>query len=510
MPIKHGAFWNVLPTLLRITQTADVDVPVFIGLWPVHRIVGGATNVDQVYVALDAGDTLANFGYDPNFSVWTGCEAYYACFTLFNANDKPSPIFSNVFNPAVHFTAVPASQLVCNNGIITIPFATADVIIDSVVVKNTAGTVTLVKGVNYIAGYDQSNNFVITILDPSPTTTYTVSYNKANPAAVVYSTIVGGTDVNNVNHGLAVIEDVFPKLSIVPGILYAPGWMNNVNVALAADAKVQLVNGIFRCRTMIDIDNPTTAKSPQGALAWKGTNATVDSREDLFWPPILQAGVLNFHAGTLCAIQEGVVSFDKAPGGGSPVPYWGISNNLLPITGIALSDGTPIKVSQNDATFLNSNGIITFQQFREGWFTWGDRTAAYPVSNDVTQVYSIVQRELDWIGNSLVLTLRPFVDNPGNFATIESIMLTAQVWLSSLVSSGALLKGLIEFLQVDNPLNSLLSARLVFHYLLTPPLPAEDIENNLEFDVTGLNNLFSLVSASATSGVASGGGLTVQ
>jgi len=59
-------------------------------------------------------------------------------------------------------------------------------------------------------------------------------------------------------------------------------------------------------------------------------------------------------------------------------------------------------------------------------------------------------------------------------------------------------------------LNQLLNGQIVFHYLLTPPIPAEDIENNFEFDVTGLNNLFSTINASGSSGLPSGGGLLVH
>jgi phage tail sheath protein FI len=206
-------------------------------------------------------------------------------------------------------------------------------------------------------------------------------------------------------------------------------------------------------------------------------------------------------------VLEGVVTQNPAQGNG--VPYWSVSNNILPITATGLSDGTKITVRPPDAIYLNSNGIMTMINYQGAWLAWGNRTAAQGISNDVTKVFAIVQRELDWISNTIVLTLRPWVDNPTNFRLIESITLTAQVWLSSLVSAGALLKGLIEFRQIDNPINNLLNGIITFHYLLTPPIPAEDIENNFEFDVSGLNNLFSLVSASGTTGLPTGGGLAL-
>ena len=59
--------------------------------------------------------------------------------------------------------------------------------IDSVVVKNSAGTATLVKGTDYLTGYDNNNNLLITIIDSSPAASYLVGYNKENPAAVTAS-----------------------------------------------------------------------------------------------------------------------------------------------------------------------------------------------------------------------------------------------------------------------------------------------------------------------------------
>lgn len=507
--IKHGVFGNILPTLLRITQLANADVPVFVGLSPVHRVENGAVNVNEPFLGLDPGDTKAYLGYDTDWDVWTLSECYYAAYTLFNQFNKPSPIFVNVFDPTIHMSVVPSTSMTPVNGVITILYTTADVIMDSVVVKDATGTTTKVEGTDYVVGYDASNNFLITIIEKPVGTAYMVGYDKAMPSMVTYTDIIGGTDVNNKNSGLSVINDCFPVLGVVPGILYAPGYMQNPTVATAADSLVQSVNGVFKARCgPIDVDDPVNAKSPTGAFNFKTTNSMVDSRQDLVWPPTCWNGTLQFHSGTLITILEGVVTQNPAQGNG--VPYWSVSNNVLPITRVSLSDGTPIVVRQPDATYLNSNGIMTIINYQGANLAWGNRTAAQGISNDVTQVFSIVQRELDWISNTICLTLRPWVDNPTNQRLIESITLTAQVWLSSLVSSGALLKGVIEFLQADNPVNNLLNGIVTFHYLVTPPIPAEDIENNFEFDVSGLNNLFNILSTSGAIGLPSGGGLVVQ
>jgi hypothetical protein len=508
--IKHGVYANILPTLLRITQLANADVPVFVGLSPVGRVEGGAANVNKPYLGLDPGSTKAYLGYDTNWGVWSLSECYYAEYTLFNAFNKPSPIFVNVFDPKLHMTPVVSTSMTPTNGVITLPYvAPVAAILDSVVVKDSTGTTTKTEGKDYTLGYDVNNNLLINIIETPIGASYMVAYNKENPTAVTGTTIIGGTDANNNNSGLSCINDCFPLLGIVPGILYAPGFMDDPNVATAADALVQDVNGIFKARVgPIDIDDPVNAKDPQGAFSFKTTNSIVDSREDLVWPPTCWNGTLKFHSGTLITILTGQVTQNPAQGNG--VPYWSVSNNILPITSVSLSDGTPVVVRQPDAIYLNSNGIMTIINYQGANLVWGNRTAAQGISNDVVQVFAVVQRELDWIANTIILTLRPWVDNPTNQRLIESITLTAQIWLSSLVSSGALLKGLIEFLQIDNPTNNLLNGIVTFHYLLTPPIPAEDIENNLEFDVSGLNNLFNVIAASGSTGLPSGGGLLVQ
>ena len=516
--IKHGVFSNILPTLLRMTQTADADVPVVVGTAPVHRISGGLTHVNTPFLCLDPGSTLAYLGcatpsgqtVGSDWKTWTLNPAFYMCFTLLNQFDKPSPVFVNMFNPATDLTSVAQASMNVVNKVITIPFATADVAIDSVVVKNSAGTTTLILGTNYITGYDSSGNFLITIIDPNPASTYLVAYSKANTAIALTPTrIIGGTNAQNQNSGLSVINDVFPMLNVIPGILFAPYFMNNTLVTSAADALVQAVNGVFKARTLVSFDDATNARSSTAALTMKGTIAATDSRMDGIWPPVGQFGSLNMPVECINAFLQGAITQNPAQGNG--IPYWSISNNLVPgLTGLALSDGTPVVVRPNDAQFLNSNGIMTYVQYDEGYFTWGNRSCAYPISNDVTQVFSVVQRELDWLANSTCLSLRPWVDNPTNLRLIESITLTQQVFLSYLVSTGALLKGIIEFLQIENPQSNLLQGKITFHYLVTPPIPAEDIENNFEFDVSGLSSLFSVVAATATSGLPSGGGLTVQ
>jgi Bacteriophage tail sheath protein len=514
---KHGAYAQTIPTQQRLLILADSHVPVVVGKWPVHRIIGGAENVNKVYLCLNPGETRAKFGYDDDWSVWTGCEFWYASFVQFNQWNHPAPIFVNVFDPAIHFVAVNPTSItaVVSGGVttLTITKATADVFIESVVVKHEDQT-TLVNGIDYVCGYAENGDFIITILEAAPDTSYLVSYNKVSFTSFTNADIIGGTDEHNNNSGLSCIEDCFPQLGVIPGILCAPGYSDSAEIGAAMDARVQNVNGKFKACCALDID-AAIAISTDLVVTAKQTNSYVDYRMDVCWP-LLGSGssaegelLYVFHFSTMWAILKGVVTQNSLQGNG--IPYWSGSNNLLPVNQALLDNGKQKLIRDNDANYLNSQGIITTTFYQGGWYAWGNRTAAYPLDNDVIKVFSAVRDMLDWMCNTIVLTCRPFVDNPANPRLIESVTLTLQVWLQSLASAGALLGSpLIEFRQQDNSTDAMMNGRYVFHLLVTPPIPAEDLEFNLEFDVTGLNSLFGSLQGSATIGTPSGGGAIVS
>ena len=73
--------------------------------------------------------------------------------------------------------------------------------------------------------------------------------------------IIGGVDVNTgANKGLECIEDVFPIHGIVPGILLAPNYSQDPEVAAILTAKADDINGCFRCISLCDIDSEIIKK----------------------------------------------------------------------------------------------------------------------------------------------------------------------------------------------------------------------------------------------------------
>ena len=96
----------------------------------------------------------------------------------------------------------------------------------------------------------------------------------------------------------------------------------------------------------------------------------------------------------------------------------------------------------------------------------------------------------NWVGNTLVLTFWNDVDDPTNKRLINQFIDSANIWLNGLTNTGALLGARVEFRKDENPITSLLDGKVTFHVFMSPPIPAEDIEWLLEFDVNYLNTLF--------------------
>ena len=112
----------------------------------------------------------------------------------------------------------------------------------------------------------------------------------------------------------------------------------------------------------------------------------------------------------------------------------------------------------------------------------------YEIENEVEEEYD--QYMFNYISNSLILSFWNRIDNPMNKRLIESIVTSANIWLSSLVSSGALLGARVAFLDDDNAITDLMDGILKFHVYMTPPSPAREIDWIQEYDPNYLTGLF--------------------
>lgn len=106
------------------------------------------------------------------------------------------------------------------------------------------------------ASFDDEGNLLIALIGSKTATTLTVSGKKLDPSKVTAADIVGSVDAGTGKvSGLEVVQQVYPKLGMTPGILLAPGFSKDATVAAALQAKTTGINGSFRCICVCDVDS---------------------------------------------------------------------------------------------------------------------------------------------------------------------------------------------------------------------------------------------------------------
>lgn len=487
---KHGVTWRDVPTSIRSPITADSGVPVVVGLAPVHMASSPAPiNVPRVYASYE--EAVAEMGFSRDFATYTLCEVMYNYFVLFNTGPI---ILINVFDPATNMkTPVVDEATAMANGQAVVADK-PDVILSTVVVKDTAGTATYVLDTDYTIAYNDDGFVVInripggTIADT--TASVKVSYTQADPAALDKVDIIGGIDdTTGKGTGLEAVEDVFPLHAIVPGILLAPGFSQDPEVAAVMEAKGDNINGCFRCISYVDLDSEVILKA-QDAYAWKNSNNYVSNRLTAFWPRVAIDDTVSWMSTQAGALTEWVDNSN------ANVPVESPSNKNLKMNRTVcgpIDAPTDIVFAKSSADMLNGQGIVSAINWIGGWKLWGNNTSIYPSNSDVKDRWIPVRRMTDWVGNTIVLTVFQFVDKPGNRRLIDSIIDSLNIWLNSLVASGNALGARVEFRHDENPDTEILNGHYKFHLFAAYPTPAEWIEFLLEFDVTYLEALFTPV-----------------
>ena len=488
---KHGVTWTEVPTSIVAPNTADSGIPVAIGAAPIHQASSPAPlNVPRLYKSYN--DAVAEMGFSKDFASYGLCEVMYTYFAWFNVGPI---ILINVFDPSANMkTPVAGATVNVTNGQAEIN--ANDVVLTTVVVKDAAGTVTHVKDTDYTLAYSDTDTVLITRIPggaiSASATTLKVDYTQTDPTAIDKADIIGGIDeTTGKSEGLEAVEDVFPAHSIVPGILLAPGFSQDPEVAAVMAAKSDNINGCFRCVAYADIDSEEVIKA-QDVNAWKNSNNYVSNRLVAFWPRVAIDETQVWLSTEAGALTEWVDNKNLN------IPYESPSNKNLKMNKTVVGPiDTPVDAffSKASADSLNGQGIVSAINWIGGWKLWGNNTTVYPSQSDPKDRWIPVRRMTDYIGNTIVLTVFQFVDRPGNRRLIDSIIDTLNVWLNSLTAQGVLLGGRVEFRHDENPDTELIAGHYKFHVYQAAPIPAEWIEFLIEFDVTYLATLFTPVTA---------------
>lgn len=476
MAYKHGVSISESATSVAAPVTSLAGLPVVFGTAPVNRSTLTAAPVNVPVLCYSLPEAVQAFGYSDDWTKYTLCEMMDSHFRQYALSPV---VLVNVLDPSSHKTAVtPALKDVIDR---TVMLTEEGILLNTVTVKSQDGTTTYNKNTDYVIGFNDDGHVLITAKStiPTNTTKLSIGYTKLDPSAVDAADIIGGVDANGKTTGLELLNEVFSRFGLVPGLVLAPGFSSDPTVASVMTAKAGNINGIFKALALTDL--PTDDVDWYlDAPKWKTDNAFTSNRQVALWPKV-KLGDNFYHYSTQLA---GIIGAADAANGG--IPFASPSNKPLKAGGLALEDGSEVVLGLEQANYLNSQGITTALSFNGSMRSWGNYTGAYPSVTDPKDSYIAVRRMFDWIGNSTILTYWQHVDAPTNKRLIETVVDSLNIWINGLVSAGALLGGRLEFRTEDNPTANLLAGSVRFRLFITPPIPAQSLEFALEYDTSYL------------------------
>lgn len=481
MAYKHGVYTGETPTSIVPAANSTAGLPVVFGTAPVHLATDRA-EVNKPILCYTYKEAVEAFGYSEDWKKYTLCEAIYSQYSLYAV--APT-VFVNVLDPKKHKVAVNDKEVQFSSekaAIVTDP-----VLVETLKVKKASAGQPLVDGADYEAAFDSDGNLVITALKDgqlASSASAFLSYDKVDPSAVDKDDIIGGIDISTGAYtGLENLAKVFPLYRLVPGMILAPGWTQDPEVAAVMAAKGSTINGLFKASVLVDIPTDTVKKYTD-APAWKNNNNYVGVDQVVCWP-MAKLGDRIYHLSTVAMGRIGVL--DAA---NDDIPYASPSNKNIQANGLCLADGTEVVLDLEQANYLNGQGIVTALNFIGGWKLWGNRTGCYPANTDIKDNFICIRRMFNWHAQTFILTYWAKVDDPMKKRLIDLVVDSENIRLNGFVARGFLLGGRVEYRKEDNPVTDQMDGIVRFHTYLTPPVPARDIENTIEFDVSYLETLF--------------------
>ena len=465
-------------TSVQTPKVATVGIPFVVGTAPVQSAAKPAkSNVPVLVTSWDEAVEKLGFSYD--WESYTLCEFMYSHLQLFGAQPV---IFCNINDPAsMKREEAAADYTVADHRVAVSVDAIADTIKVSVAegAGETAATRALERDTDYSILYDRDDTdtyvCIVELLEDGSAydaETVSVAYSAADPKTATVADVVDG---------VAQVDACLTAVGLVPDLIAAPGWSHNTVVAAVMATKAAAINGLFKGKAVIDADSGEDGVTEYSQLSgYKNKNNFVDVDQIICWP-MVQLGDYRFHlSAQLCGLMATVDAGNRG------IPYESPSNKNLKMDACVLADGTPVNLTWNQVNLIaGSWGVVTAVNFLDsGWVAKGNYTACYPGNTDVKDQFIPVSRMFDFIGNTLIRTFWSKLDKPMTPALRDSILQTCNIWLGGLTGGGYLYGARAEMLAEENPLTSLLDGIITLHIYNAPPVPAQEIDFILEYDVS--------------------------
>lgn len=476
MGFTHGTYTSEKESAIKGIVTVQNPV-VIIGTAPIN--MGDITCVNKAQLIQTTTDAAKYFGGVNNIPGFTISEALYAAFQIFGVTPV---ICINVLDPEKHKESKTFSDIAVVDGKAT--FADIGILPKTLDVKNTSGDTPIT---DYTVSFDAEGKCTITLAEKhKEVTSVKGGYDVLDPSKVKDTDIIGSIDLTTLKpKGLECLSEIFPKYSMIPSYVIAPGFTSN-EVRAVLDTKATAINGKYSAMSIIDMPEETKYGE---AVKYKKDNNWIDEDQIVCFGKIKFSGKY-FNQSTFLAMLS--ASIDAENDG---VPYQSPSNNNIKAEGIVYKASTyeDVILGEQEANLLNENGICTVISRPNGIVAWGNRTSCYqPGGNsDPKDAFIPVKRMFKYIGNNLHINCATDVDKPMTFSRAKNIQNNINIWLSSLTSQGKLLGGRVEFLQEENSQQDLVDGKFKWHIYLGAVTPGETLHFVLEYDGEYVQGFFA-------------------
>lgn len=476
MGFTHGTYTSEKESAIKGIVTVQNPV-VIIGTAPIN--MGDITCVNKAQLIQTTTDATKYFGGVNNIPGFTISEALYAAFQIFGVTPV---ICINVLDPEKHKESKTFSDIAVVDGKAT--FADIGILPKTLDVKNTSGDTPIT---DYTVSFDAEGKCTITLAEKhKEVTSVKGGYDVLDPSKVKDTDIIGSIDLTTLKpKGLECLSEIFPKYSMIPSYVIAPGFTSN-EVRAVLDTKATAINGKYSAMSIIDMPEETKYGE---AVKYKKDNNWIDEDQIVCFGKIKFSGKY-FNQSTFLAMLS--ASIDAENDG---VPYQSPSNNNIKAEGIVYKASTyeDVILGEQEANLLNENGICTVISRPNGIVAWGNRTSCYqPGGNsDPKDAFIPVKRMFKYIGNNLHINCATDVDKPMTFSRAKNIQNNINIWLSSLTSQGKLLGGRVEFLQEENSQQDLVDGKFKWHIYLGAVTPGETLHFVLEYDGEYVQGFFA-------------------
>lgn len=284
MAFRHGVYTSEVPTSLVSPVQGEAGLPVIVGTAPIHLASdeNAMQNVNKPKLIYSYEEAVSQFGFSRDWEKYTLCEFIYSQFALY----ARSPcVLINVLDPSKHKTIISAREYSIVDGEVNLgteviisggSFEAASLDVDDDF--DSGETKTIYKqDIDYSLAYDDDGNAILSALSGGALygkSKVYLTFTKLKPEAVDAYDIIGGVDANTGDYsGFELVNSVFPKFRLIPGLLGSPKWSEKPEVAAVMRAKAENINGIFTGQAVVDIPcDSEGADVYTEAPEWKNAN----------------------------------------------------------------------------------------------------------------------------------------------------------------------------------------------------------------------------------------------